>query len=114
MNRRFPRRFLVREAEGRPPTPIPNSEFPAYQATPCLFTKAMMLGPFDWYRVIGIGIAGIVSIVLLIGWRGGSASRVTAGSGICGGCCAGLRLNSGCSICVSNGKLSRTFNQFAR
>jgi hypothetical protein len=29
-------------------------------------------------------------------------------------CCAGLRLNSGCSICVSNGKLSRTFNQFAR
>jgi hypothetical protein len=31
-----------------------------------------MLGPFDWCTVIRIGIAaGILGIVLLIGWRQG-------------------------------------------
>jgi len=40
---------------------IPSNSMPVHKGT--------MLGPFDWCTVIGIGIAaGIVGIVLLIGW----------------------------------------------
>jgi hypothetical protein len=35
-----------------------------------------MLGPFDWYSVLQIGIAaGVVGIILLIGWWQGPPRR---------------------------------------
>jgi len=63
---------FIREAQGQPPT-ITEQRVPGIPSSSMPVHKGRMLGPFDWCTVIGIGIAaGILGIVLLIGWRQGA------------------------------------------
>jgi len=63
--------LFIREAQGQPPT-ITEQRVPGIPSSSMPVHKGRMLGPFDWCTVIGIGIAaGILGIVLLIGWRQG-------------------------------------------
>jgi hypothetical protein len=60
----------LREAEGRPAEAV--GRFRRIPGEPVAVHKSTMLGPFDWYTVIALGMAAaVVAAVVLVAWLTG-------------------------------------------